>query len=192
MRWEQLFADLDSQFTDLADAELLAELPGRQREAAGGISMVQRLRGSIGASLRLGIADGAVHAGLLQDVGPDWLLLRLGAVGELLVALSAVTLVDGLGAATGTPLSVVDGRFTLRLALRRIARDRAPVVLNVVGAGEATVGPTEIAGTIDRVGADFVELAQHATWEPRRAEAVRSRVLVPLGAIATVRAAPYG
>lgn len=192
MRWEQLFTDLDSQFTDLADAELMAELPGRQREAASSVTTVQRCRGSIGAPVRVGVAGGAVHAGRLQDVGPDWLLLQVAAAGELLVALTAVTLIDGLGPATGAPLTVVDGRFTLRLALRRIARDRAPVAMSLIGVSEAHAGSAEVTGTIDRVGADFVELAQHAAWEPRRAEAVRSRLLVPLGAIATVRAVPYG
>lgn len=192
MRWEQLFADLDSQFTDLADAEVMAEIPGRQREAAGSVTMVQRCLGSVGAAVRVGVAGGAVHAGQLQDVGPDWLLLQMAAAGELLVALAAVTLIDGLGSATGSPLTVVDGRFTLRLALRRIARDRAPVAMGLIGTSDAHTGSAEITGTIDRVGADFVELAQHAAWEPRRAEAVRSRLLVPLSAVATVRAVPFG
>lgn len=188
MRWEQLFADLDSQFTDLADAELMAELPARQREAAGSVTLVQRCLGSVGAAVRVGVTGGRTHAGLLRDVGPDWLLLQVAAAGDMLVALGAVTVIDGLGAATGAPLSLVDGRFTLRLALRRIARDRAPVSVAVVDGAKA---PEEVSGTIDRVGADFVELAQHAVWEPRRAQAVRSQVLLPLAAIATVRAASY-
>jgi len=50
----------------------------------------------------------------------------------------------------------------------------------------------EVIGTIDRVGADFIEVAVHAAWEPRRAAAVRSVALVPLDAIVLVRAMPLG
>ncbi len=50
----------------------------------------------------------------------------------------------------------------------------------------------ELTGTIDRVGADFLELAVHAAWEPRRAGSVRSVALVPLSAIVLVRALPLG
>ena len=63
-------------------------------------------------------------------------------------------------------------------------------------AGEAEPGTalsgTEITGTIDRVGADFAEIAVHAAWEPRRAATVRSVVLVPLAAISMIRALPLG
>ena len=42
-------------------------------------------------------------------------------------------------------------------------------------------------GTIDRVGADFVETAVHAAAEPRRRQDVRDVELLPLRAIALVR-----
>jgi len=58
--------------------------------------------------------------------------------------------------------------------------------------GSASTGSAEVIGTIDRVGADFIEVAVHAAWEPRRAAAVRSVALVPLDAIVLVRAMPLG
>jgi hypothetical protein len=42
---------------------------------------------------------------------------------------------------------------------------------------------------VDRVGADFVELARHELDEPRRAPAVREVQAVAVAAIAVVRAA---
>ncbi len=119
-------------------------------------------------------------------MGADWILVAPAGGGEILIALTAVTAIDGLRAATGAPLSAVASRFDLRLALRGIARDRSPVVIGVSGAAEGTGAGADLSGTIDRVGADFVEVAQHAVWEPRRAEAVRSVLLIPLAAVDSV------
>lgn len=193
VRWEQLFADLNSQFAELADGETLAELPDRQRTETGRLTIVQRCRGNIGASVRVRLRGGKVHSGELRDVGPDWILLDAGSSGELLIALSAVTTMEGLSARTGAQLSPVDGRFDLRLALRRIARDRAPVMVGVIdGSADRQAGGTDLAGTIDRIGADFIELAQHPVWEPRRGSSVNSMLLIPLAAIDSVRAMSQG
>jgi len=193
VRWEQLFADLDARFDDLADAQMMAELADRQRVAAGGVTMVQRFAGARNTPIRLRTHDGAALAGVVLEVGPDWLLLDQQGPGELLVAMRAVTAVEGLTAATGPPLDRVGRRLDLRLALRGIARDRSPVVVALTGAAtlETGRGP-EIGGTIDRVGADFLELAQHAVWEPRRASGVRSVALLPLHAVVAVRSMPAG
>lgn len=193
MRWEQLFADLDARFADLADAEMMAELADRQRHAAGAVTVVQRFTGAIGAEIRIRTRAGRIHTGALREVGPDWVLIGTQSAGEMLVALAAITAVTGLTSATGVGLSPVAVRFDLRLVLRGIARDRSPVVIGVAGApGAAGAAGTEIAGTLDRIGADFVELADHAAWEARRMAAVRSVVLVPIAAIDSVRAMPAG
>jgi hypothetical protein len=46
---------------------------------------------------------------------------------------------------------------------------------------------TTADGTIDRIGADFVEIAAHAAGELRRRSEVRDVLVVPLGAVAAVR-----
>jgi hypothetical protein len=191
VRWERLFADLDVRFDELADAEMMAQLPDMQRSAAASLTMVQRCSGAIGADIRVRLRSGRMHAGELRSVGADWILLGLAGGGEVVIALAAVTAIEGLRAATGSPLEVVASRFDLRLALRGIARDRSPVVIGVAGAPEGQPGAgTDLSGTIDRVGGDFAELALHPMWEPRRAQAVRSVLLVPLRAIDSVRALP--
>lgn len=193
MRWEQLFSDLDARFDDLVDAEMMSELADRQRVAAGAVTMVQRIAGAVGRPVRVRTTAGIAVTGTLLRVGPDWLLLQEGPGREVLLALAAVTVVEGLAAQTGPLLTGVQTRLDLRHALRGLARDRSPVAVVVNGGvGEPAGLSTEITGTIDRLGADWLELAVHAPWEPRRAASVRSVVLVPVPAVVLVRALPLG
>ena len=76
--------------------------------------------------------------------------------------------------------SVVESRLTLRSALRGLVRDRSAVQVRLVDA-------RMITGTLDRVGADFVELAEHAAAEPRRRADVRDVLVLPLAAIVLIR-----
>lgn len=188
MRWEQLFADLDARFDQLADDQLSAELADRQRVAVGAVPLTARLAGAIAHPVRLRTTSGAV-SGVLRQVGPDWALVREVPGREALVNLSAVTVIEGLTAATGRPPTGIGLRLNLRHMLRGIARDRSPVMVSAPGSDPSG---TDISGTIDRLGADFLELAVHAPWEARRAAAVRSVVAIPLGAVAVVRAIPLG
>ena len=198
MRWERLFDDLEARFGELADAEAAAERADRERVAIGAVRATQRLSGAIGSAVRVRLAGGPLISGTLRAVGPDWLLLAEGPGRDCLLALPAVIAVEGLTATTGPELSGLDRRLDFRRALRGLARDRSPVAVAMTGwtAGSGvsagSAGTAEIIGTIDRVGADFLELAVHAAWEPRRAAAVRSVALVPLSAIVLVRALPLG
>ena len=185
MRWDDLFDDLSARFDLLTEQDEAAELADRIRGEQGAITMVQRLAGARGGRIRLRLSAGSDVAGELDRIGPDWVLLRESASSETLVRLPAVTAMEGLTQATGEQLGAVDARYDFRLALRAVARDRAPVSVQTAGDGELT-------GTLDRVGADFVELASHAAWEQRRRPAVRSVVLVPLGSIEVVRSQPLG
>ncbi|HZE48427.1 MAG TPA: hypothetical protein VE074_02630, partial [Jatrophihabitantaceae bacterium] len=47
-----------------------------------------------------------------------------------------------------------------------------------------------IDGTIDRLGADFIEVAEHAAGESRRPADVRDVLVIPLAALAVVRRSP--
>ena len=202
MRWDRLFSDLEARFDEIADAEAVAEMPDRQRVAAGAVGLSQRLAGSLGQPIRVRVAGGTAVGGVLSRVGPDWLLLAEGHGRDVLVATRAIALVEGLTAATALPLSPVALRLDLRHAVRGLARDRSPVAVLVAGGAVSgptgaaepgsTLSGTEIIGTIDRVGADFAEVAVHAAWEPRRAASVRAVVLVPLAAVLLIRALPLG
>jgi hypothetical protein len=69
--------------------------------------------------------------------------------------------------------------------LRGLARDRAPVQV-VLDDG------TALHGTIDRVGADYLELAEHPGDLHRRADAVRGVRTVVIDAVVLVRTAQPG
>lgn len=193
MRWDRLFADLEGRFDELADEEADAERADRERVAIGAISAHERLAGAVGRPIRVGLAGGAIVAGALRAVGPDWLLVAEREQRDCVLPWRSVAVVQGITAATGPAPSGLDLRLDLRHALRGLARDRAPVQIALSGGagGGPMAGPSgELIGTIDRVGADFIEMALHAAGEPRRMAAVRSVALVPLASILFVRATP--
>ncbi len=185
MRWDDLFASLDGRFEELLDAAEDAERADRARVTFGAVTSTERLTGAVDTTLRLRLASDRQVTGRLTRVGPDFLLLAESSSVDLLVAWAAVAAVEGLSRRTGAPLGTVDHRFDLRKAVRSVARDRAAVTVH-------TRHGTEISVPVERVGADFFEVATHAAWETRRVTAVQGVVLVPLPAVAVIRSAPLG
>jgi len=182
MRWKALFDDLEAQVEAAAAAELEGEVRDRTRREVGLLGMLDRLRPARGSWLTLTVAGAGSTQGRLLDVGPDWLLLQERTSGELLVPLGAVLAIGGLSRRAEMPgkRDEVARRLDLRWALRGLARDRAPVHV-LLRDGSA------LDGTLDRVGADYVDLAEHPQGEARRAAAVQGVRLVPLQALALVR-----
>ncbi len=181
MRWDGLFDDLEAQASALEQAERAAEVDERTRIEVAALHLADRLAAGAGSTVRLTCRGGAVVTGALRRVAPTWLLVLEGPGREALVPLAAVRAVSGLGrlaqpAATGR----VGARLGLASALRAIARDRSPVRLDLVDAAV-------LDGTLDRVGADFVELAEHGAGEWRRGAEVRSVLLVATAELAVVR-----
>jgi hypothetical protein len=168
MRWQQLFADLEAQLDAGEAAVEQAESASRTRAEVGALGLADRLRGALGSPVVLG-CGGA------------------GTVSGVLVALAAVRSVGGLGRRTAAPEpgGPVRARLDLRRALRGLARDRCAVQIVLDDGGV-------LSGTLDRVGADYVEVAEHATDLPRRAEAVarvRAVVITGIAVVRTVTAA---
>lgn len=182
MRWERLFSDLEAQAEAVGAAELAGEVAERTRIQVGKLRLADRLRGALGHPVRIALTGGDEATGELRRVGPDWVLVEEASGREALVATAWVTGIDGLGLTSSVPGSEgrVGSKLDLRRALRGLARDRAPLRIGFPDA-------TALAGTIDRVGADFVEVAIHPVGELRRHGAVRAVRAVPIGAIAVVR-----
>jgi hypothetical protein len=187
MRWQQLFADLQAQFEEEEAAAERGDAASRARAEIGAVRLAERLRGGLGLPVVLGCRGAGSVAGVLTDAGVDWLLLTGDGGREDLVALCAVRTVSGLGRRTAVPepAGAVWTRLDLRRAMRGLARDRSVVRLVLDDGGVLT-------GTLDRVGADYVELAEHPADQPRRSEAVQGIRAIALEAIAVVRTAPAG
>jgi hypothetical protein len=153
----------------------------RSRHETAALRLVDRLRPVVGGSISLRVAGAGVLSGVLTAVGADWLLLADHGRREDLVASSAVLSIGGLAAQSAAPLSEgqVVARLTLAYALRGLVRDRAVVAVTLIDGSTAT-------GTLDRTGADFVELAEHPAGEARRRDAVRAVRSYSLHALAVV------
>ncbi|MDT4912702.1 MAG: hypothetical protein QOC66_1830 [Pseudonocardiales bacterium] len=182
MRWAALFADLEAQAAVLEQAERAAEVDERTRGEVGALRLRDRARAAIGTPVRVRATGGVTAAGELLRVGPDWLLVDEGGGRELVVATAHLLSLRGLGRYSAVPNTegVVESRLGLRHALRGIARDRSAVRVHL------TDGST-VDATIDRVGADFLEVATHGAGEVRRRSDVRDVELIPLAAIGAVR-----
>ncbi len=185
MRWQQLFADLEAQLAEEAAADERREDASRARAEWGRLRLADRLRGSLGRSVTVSCQGAGEVTGRLVEVGVDWLLLEDGQRREVLVAQRVVRTVGGLTARTAAErdLGAVGRRLDLRRALRGLARDRALVHCMLDDGGVVT-------GTVDRVGADFLELAEHPADLPRRRGAVTGVRAVVLEAVAVVRTLP--
>lgn len=178
MRWEDLFDDLEGQLASAGVRELAGEVADRTRREWALLTVPARTRP--GSLVTVSLRGLATLPGRVLDVGVDWLLLEEGNRRETLVPLAAVLAVGGVGRASEPLEGEVRSRLDLRFALRGLARDRAGVQVLLQDG-------TARSGTIDRVGADHIELAEHPMGEARRRTAVTGVVLIPVGAIAAVR-----
>lgn len=181
MRWEQLFADLEARVAEDGARAELAEAASRARAETGRVAWLDRVRGATGQQVVLGCGRAGDVPGRVLDVGVDWVLLADARQREVLVAAGSVRSVAGLGTLTAEPADdgVVARALDLRRAVRGLARDRAALLCRLDDG-------TALTGTVDRVGADFLELAEHPLDEPRRRGAVRSVRLVVLASVAVL------
>lgn len=166
---------------EMEAAELASEVADRTRREVAVFRLSDRLRPAFGHLVGVSTLGGVV-SGRIRGVGTDWLLVGEEYGQEALIPLEAITGVTGLGALTAAPGSEgkVAAKLTLGYALRGIARDRASVAITFRDASVVT-------GTIDRVGADFFEMAEHGAGEIRRRSEVRGIRTVPFAGIAFVR-----
>jgi hypothetical protein len=180
MRWERLFDDMEAQLDAASAAELAGEVAERTRYELSRVTLADRLLVWEGQPVALDLLGGAAVAGRLDRAAEQWVVVRQGSLPAL-VPLAAVVLARGLGAPVAATRSGVLRRLGLRAALRAVARDRSQVRIELVD-GRA------VTGTVDAVGADHLDLAQHPADEPRRAAVVRQVLTVPLSGLAVLRA----
>lgn len=182
MRWERLFEDLEAQLDAGDREEFAAEVADRTRREVARVALLDRFRGAIDAQVELAVEGAGSMRGVVRRVGPGWLLLDVDGQAEVLLTSRGILAVRGLGVAAADPdgVGVVETRLDFGHLMRAVARDRAQVRL-VLRDGSSWVG------TVDRVGADFVDLAEHEVGAPRRAGEVSGLRTVPFAAISMVR-----
>jgi hypothetical protein len=176
-----LFADLQAEMEAGEVAAERAEDASRARLEFGAIRLADRIGGAVGREVVLRCRGVGELRGVLAEAGAGWVLVTEAGGREALVALAAVRAVAGLERTTAVADErEVARRLDLRWALRGLARDRSPVQVLLDDGGAFT-------GTVDRVGADFLELAEHAAGESRRGAVVRGVRAVAIDAVVAVR-----
>ncbi|HWC34923.1 MAG TPA: hypothetical protein VG650_08850 [Mycobacteriales bacterium] len=187
MRWNRLFADLEAQLEAAADDELDAEVADRTRRELAATTFEGRLRAAAGRVVELSVIGAGRLVGQPRRVGRGWLLLQVDGGPPAVVATGfvagardlpvAAREYDGERLATGRPGEQPAG---LAHVLRVLARDRTATAVVLVDG-------TTLTGTIDRVGTDYLDLAEHSLDEPRRSSAVRAVRTVAFSTVAVLR-----
>jgi hypothetical protein len=189
VRWDELFADLDGQASAAQARELTAMVEERSRAQLSLVALLERLRAAGGRPIDVDLVDGDRLQGRLAEVGAGWLSMQSGP-DDCVIVVDAVAAVrvrsaPARGSQSAAPVRSLQrplaDRLGLRPVLRALARQRRPVRL-------ATVGGGRLSGTVDAVGADHVELAEHPVDVPRRPSEVRGVALVPFGSLLWIRA----
>lgn len=191
MEWDHLFADLEGQLAAEWEAERAALDAESERLRISKLTLRGRLRAVVDAPARmvLELADGERWSCTLRVIGADWIGVVLPADPRLrivpLPGISAIgfdhgTLLASLGDDDGSGGHPLRERMTFGFVLRDLARRRTPVSV-------ARRGSDPQHGTIDRAGADHLDLALHDAGEPRRTRSVRGFLLIPTASVSWVR-----
>ncbi|MFH8250789.1 hypothetical protein ACH3VR_10525 [Microbacterium sp. B2969] len=193
MRWDRFFDDLEDQLASEWEAERAALDSEAERLRLSRVPLRDRLtalvdRDQTTPAPSFEFSDGTVVTAEVSGVGADWAALqpataRTGAVIAPLGAIMSIGMPhpDLLRSARPRAASsTLSDRMTLGFALRDLVRRRIGVTLHLAH-GRA------LSGTIDRAGADHLDLALHEPGAVRRAEEVSGHRLVPFAAIAWIR-----
>ena len=193
VRWDELFADIESQLEQELDAERLDLAAEEERLRLGRLTVRDRLEAMAHGdeSVKLMLADGETVELRIDSTGRDWVAgeTRIGGgVRALVVPTAAVIAVlptgdqleRGLRAPAAPPGPDLAARLGLAFVLRDLCRRRIVVDLRTPAGAHH--------GTIDRVGRDHLDLAEHEAGEPRRQRVVRRVRVVPFTAILSVHA----
>lgn len=145
------------------------------------LTMMDRLRGAVNAPIRLRLGVDDYESLRVAVVGRDWLGGET-ASGSVIVPIMAILSVDSPLSGANAAVSKLRQAPSLASVMRILSRRRE--VVQLVGAE----GVTLAEGTIDRVGADHVDVAIHAIDERRRSRSVIGYRVIPLSSLAIVRA----
>ncbi|TQJ41552.1 hypothetical protein FBY33_3667 [Arthrobacter sp. SLBN-112] len=182
MRWDALFNDMESQLAEADRLALDTELNERTRVEMVSLPLEDRLRAAVGHRIGVQLSCGDMVQGELTHAGADALVLYEDQT-QVLIPYAAAMRYVGLGRQAHAENSPVRRSIGLAHALRGLARDRAEVSVTIGG----TAGAVRLAGVIDRVGRDYIDLAAVVPGEPRRSRSVGQVSAIPFTALAMIR-----
>lgn len=176
---DALLAGLEAQVGALEGAYDDAAAEDLARAARAEIPLLDRVRAA--TTVVVEVFDHGPVAGTVVDVGRDVVVVE-APDGTWAIQLSGIAAVTGALDAAEDP-----GGVAARLGLASVAREwaRERSVVRVIRRGA-----TPLDGTIDRVGADHLDLAEHDPGTPRTAAQVRRSLAVPFAAISALRRRP--
>jgi hypothetical protein len=196
VHWDRLFEDLEGQLASEWESERAALDAESERLRISRLELRSRLRVLCvsAAPATLDLPGGKRVRARLNALGSDWIAATIAQAEEstsrrssLIVPLHAVR---GLTIDHGLLLSSLDEaddaapvlreRMSLGFVLRDLARRRVPVRV-------VSVDDSDLHGTIDRAGADHLDLALHDPGEARTASAVHSFRIIPFAAVTSVQ-----
>jgi len=176
----ELEATLDARLR--AEDEALAE--AAVQEVLSRRRLSEAMAGRLGSSV-VAEAGGHTVAGSIEAVNSDSVVIRGESGEEYLVALGGVAFSlkpsDSRPAPAPRPASRGPGRLPLQVILRGLGRRRVAVTLTLLNG-------RMLSGTVEEVGADYLEIAELVGVRP--ASRSRPRVLIGLGQLAFVRVTP--
>jgi hypothetical protein len=180
----RVFDELEAEFEAGLRREAEQETVAAVRAELGSTVLWEQLARRLGTDM-VAIAGARVFRGSAVVSYPEFLVLRADDGAEHLIRYGpavSIVLPAEPPRLRPTPGPVVR-RYSLALALRELARRRDPVRVDL-GDG------TSVDGTIEAVGSDYLEIAEHDPGEARRRAAVRARRFVGFAAIVAVTLPP--
>jgi hypothetical protein len=191
VRWDRFFDDLEGQLASEWEAERAALETEAERLRLSRVALRERLalledRDRNAALPSFEIVDGTVLSAEVTGVGADWVALEGARSVALLLPFTAITAIgmphaDVLRSARpAAARSSLADRMTFGFVVRDMVRRRVAVTVHLTHGRMLT-------GTIDRAGADHLDLALHEPGSPRRASEVTGYRLVPFTAVAWIR-----
>jgi hypothetical protein len=178
--FDELEAEFDAGLRREAEQEALAAV----RAEIGTTVLWEQLARRIGGEATA-LAGGRAFRGTAVASYPEFLVLRAGDGTEHLIRFGpAVSVALPAEPPDLRPApAAATRRYQFALALRELARRREPVRVELVDG-------TSCDGTIEAVGSDYLEVAEHDLGEARRRTAVRARRFVGFAAVVAVTLPP--
>jgi hypothetical protein len=184
--WDGWLAELEAEFDALRRQEETRETVAAVRHEVGEASLWEQLARRVGVQVTVtfaaGVGSDVLRGELLAsyqdfcviqpEAGSGHHLVRFGP--HISLALPALQARPLQPTPSGTARV-----YSFKLALRLLARQREPVRIRFGNGTAAT-------GTLEAVGADYLELAEHDPSDAPRRQAVRARRVADLGAVAVV------